>query len=246
MSTFKSFGIIINEHSIGESDKLVTILLKGHGKISVSARGAKKAKSKLLAPTQLFTYSEFVIYNSKTFFSIAQAEVIENFYNLRNDYEKFIISSYMAEICNKTVMPETPCDEVFLLFLKALSVLQKGKVQNKLILSVFIFKLMQYYGFSPELNECSACGMKTGDIKRFSHEGVICGKCIYKAKSVEMCDASIYAINYTVNSDLTTLFNFMLEEKPLNQFYNVADLFLNTHMNINFKTKKFINNITNQ
>ena len=53
MSVGKIRGIVIGEAQRGESSKQITVLAKGVGKVRLSARGAKNAKSHLLAGTQL-------------------------------------------------------------------------------------------------------------------------------------------------------------------------------------------------
>ena len=85
MSVGKIRGIVIGEAQRGESSKQITVLAKGVGKVRLSARGAKNAKSHLLAGTQLFAYCDFTIYEGRGFWSVTQIDLIESFYGLRND-----------------------------------------------------------------------------------------------------------------------------------------------------------------
>ena len=39
-------GIVLKEVFVGESDKIITILAKDYGKISISAKGARKPTGK--------------------------------------------------------------------------------------------------------------------------------------------------------------------------------------------------------
>ena len=61
MEPLKVNGLIIREISVGESDKLVTILTDTMGKITVSCKGVRNIKSKRIAASQLFSYGEFLL-----------------------------------------------------------------------------------------------------------------------------------------------------------------------------------------
>ena len=53
MGTEKLSGIVIREQVKGESNKQIVLLAKGVGRVVLSARGARKANSRLLAATLL-------------------------------------------------------------------------------------------------------------------------------------------------------------------------------------------------
>ena len=56
MKSIKTTGIVIAENSLGDSDKILTILTPNVGKISCVAKGAKRPKSMLLAGSQLLCF----------------------------------------------------------------------------------------------------------------------------------------------------------------------------------------------
>ena len=89
MGTEKLSGIVIREQVKGESNKQIVLLAKGVGRVVLSARGARKANSRLLAATQLFCYADFVVHEGNGFTSINQAELQKSFYDLRTDIDKF-------------------------------------------------------------------------------------------------------------------------------------------------------------
>ena len=68
MGTEKLSGSVIREQVKGESNKQIVVLAKGLGRVILSARGARKANSRLLAATQLFCYADFVVYEGKGFY----------------------------------------------------------------------------------------------------------------------------------------------------------------------------------
>ena len=61
----KTKGLVIKEQTVGESDRLVTLLTADYGLVNAFVRGAKQLKNRLAASTSLFAYSEFSIYQGK-------------------------------------------------------------------------------------------------------------------------------------------------------------------------------------
>lgn len=65
MSYVKTTGIVIKEVHTGEADKILTIFTRNLGKITASAKGARRPRSRLIAGTQLLCYSDFVLLKVK-------------------------------------------------------------------------------------------------------------------------------------------------------------------------------------
>ena len=82
MGTIKTNGIIISENNFGDSDKMLTMLTPGLGKISCVAKGARRTKSALLAGTQLLCFGEYLMYKGSNTYNINSCETIEVFYNI--------------------------------------------------------------------------------------------------------------------------------------------------------------------
>ena len=58
-SIIKCDGIVLAEHPYGEFDKMLTVLTAENGKISVSAKGAKKTTGRFIACSQTFCKEEY-------------------------------------------------------------------------------------------------------------------------------------------------------------------------------------------
>ena len=104
MSSEKIRGIIIRENFSGESDKFLTIFAKDKGKISVFAKGARNTRSKFLASSSLFTYGDFIIRTVTKTPTLITADVIESFYNIRNDFATAVYASCFAEFIDKALI----------------------------------------------------------------------------------------------------------------------------------------------
>ena len=156
MKTLQVRGLVIREQIVGESDKRLTIFCKEFGKITVYARGARKAKSKFLAAAQQFTYADFVVAEGGQFFSLTQADIITGFYEIRQNYETLCHAQYILEICEKTIPSRTPSDDILQLTLKTLQHINRNTGLKPI--PVFLFRFFLCNGIAPELENCCVCG----------------------------------------------------------------------------------------
>ena len=230
MTTFKTRGLVLREYESGESDKRILLLCKGHGRLVVHARGARKVKSKFLAASQMLTYGDYVIVDGKhkQFLSLAQAEVIENFYPIRQDYDKLCYAQNILDVCEKTIPQNTPCDELLRLALKALQHISYNKMAPEQIVRVFLFRFFLFYGIAPEMECCSSCGDTLGTSALFGREGLFCLHC-QSPEAIPLSKAAQSAIRHILTSDLKSAFLFEVEETVLDELGYAAQIYWRGH-----------------
>ena len=92
-------GVVLKETSIGESDRVVTILSRELGIIRAFVTGAKKVGSKNSAATSLLCYGTYSVYKTKDAYRVSESEPKEMFFELRQDIEKLAVAQYISELC---------------------------------------------------------------------------------------------------------------------------------------------------
>ena len=238
MGTEKLSGIVIGEQMKGESNKQIVLLAKGLGRVILSARGARNAKSKLLAATQLFCYADFVVHEGKGFISINQAELQKSFYGLRLDVDKFSEAMYLTELVNRTCPAGMEQDEVLELLYYAFSVMEKGTLPPKLISRIFELKLLQISGlFAPE--ECHTWGESEGDIYFDGRLGAFFCENHKTSNSIFVYDAVRKAFAHVLSKDGRSVFGFNLSEEALEQLSVILKNYMDVHMDVRLKTCDF-------
>ena len=58
----KTQGLVLREVAYKDADKLLTVLTRDYGKMTLKARGVRRAGSPLKAPCQLLARGEFTIF----------------------------------------------------------------------------------------------------------------------------------------------------------------------------------------
>lgn len=223
-------GIIIKEVFVGDSDKIITILCKDIGKISVSCKGSRKAKSKTVSGSTLFTYADFSIFTGLKHYKLNSVTIIKSFYDVSKDYDKLIIASYFAEITNKITFESEENNELLKLLVYSLRALLKEDSLPLLICAIFNIRLSVILGFSPNLTRCSVCDTEDLSLAFFSYEGVVCNDC--NKGYVKLSPPVLSFLQLIVTSDLTDIFNYTSSSSNVTELFNLANDYINSHIDV--------------
>ena len=238
MGTEKLRGIVLREQAKGESNKQIVLLAQGVGRVLLSARGARKAKSKLLAATQLFCYADFVVYEGKGFYSVTQAELKNSFYGLRLDIDKFSEAMYLAELAERSCPVGMEQDAVLELLYYAFLVMDKGILPPKLVSRIFELKLLQLNGLFAS-DACHICGEGEGNLYFDGRMGAFYCEKHKTEDSILVLDAVRKAFRFVLEKESRAVFGFQLSAEALEQLTFLLRKYMEVHMDLRLKTRDF-------
>ncbi len=230
-------GLILQETEVGNGNKILTIFSKDYGKVAVKANGAKKATSKFLAGTQLFTYCDYVVTKKNNFYFLTSAEVIRYFYKVTEDYETLCCALSAIEIINKNTQDNFEANDELLLLINTLNALCKSKVP-KLILSVFIMKYMQIVGLEPYLENCSMCQDEL-ETFYFGFEGLICPECGEGEDVIKVNQNIVNTLQKLFATEMNDVFkdlSTMKTHKEVAVLFKASVWYLNQHTDIRYNS----------
>lgn len=237
----KTQGIILKQRSIGEHDRIVTILTKDHGILEASAKGAKKMKSQLAGATQILCYSEFCIFLGKNYNSINSAQLIHAFYQLRLDVTKLSLAAYFCDLTN-FLSPVGEGSWVYLrLLLNTLSFLESEKRSYAQLKCIFELRCLSQAGFMPDLVCCGECRKYEDETMFFLpvEAKLLCADCCNK-HSVPLkyivTPPILHAMRHIIYSDDDKLFRFQLTGKSLEQLAFIAENYMLIHTDSRFQS----------
>lgn len=238
MGTEKLRGIVLREQAKGESNKQIVLLAQGVGRVLLSARGARKAKSKLLAATQLFCYADFVVYAGKGFYSVTQAELQNSFYGLRLDMDKFSEAMYLAELTERSCPVGMEQDAVLELLYYAFLVMDKGILPPKLVSRIFEIKLLQLNGLLAA-DECHVCGEQEGNLYFDGRTGAFTCEKHKTEDSILVYEAVRKALRFVLTKESRAVFGFRLSPEALEQLTFILRSYMEIHLDLHLKTRDF-------
>ena len=252
-------GIIVREAVVGDNDKLLTIITPESGKISVMAKGSRSAKSKTLAPTQIYTYGNYEIYEKGDYKWLRGASIIESFFEMRNTIEGISLASYLADIALELTGEDAAATEILRLLLNSFFAISKRNVPLSVVKGVFELRAAAHEGFCPDLSGCKH------DVEQIyldvMNGRVICSECMQKraVKRIEDAVQSAYAdesterslllpitpsvlaaMNYAIYAPVARMFSFKLDGADENgMFSRAAEEYLLHHLERGFSSLDF-------
>lgn len=248
MAFLKTRGIVIKEVGTGEADKIITIFSRNRGRISALAKGGKRPKSKLSAGTQVMCYAEFVLYSGKEMYSVNSCEVLEPFYEIRNDLVKLTYAAHFMDIAIVLIQENQPSPKLLQLLLNSLYMLSKTNKQPELVARVFELRALSTAGYAPHVSNCMLCGFEAEKTYSFSFSkcGFICDreKCISEDRfSVDISLGTVKAMQYIMYSRMEEVFSFKLSMEILEELGRITKRYLREQLEHDFNKLDFLKNI---
>lgn len=239
---FKSEGIVLRETEYNEADKLLTVLTKDYGRLTLKARGVRRSKSPLKSACQLLTYSEFTWQDYRGKATITEAASVEQFRELRDDIELLALGSYFAQAAELLSQEDAPDPALLSLLLNALYALGKLKKPQLLVKAAFELKAACLAGFLPDLSACTVCGNEQPDRLNVSHGVLQCADCRTEALDgirVPVSAGTLAAMRYLVWCPEKKLFSFSVGEQTAQELSSVTETYLVTQLEHSFYTLDF-------
>lgn len=241
MKQIKVSGVVISENNMGDYDKMVTLLTPNLGRISCSARGARRTKSLLLAGTQFLCFGEYQLFKGSDTYKINSCETIEMFYNIRIDLDKLQYASYITKIINDVTTENQNAYNTLKLFLNTLYAISETDKNLEQITSVFKMRLLKILGFAPNTKQCVICKSED-DITHFSiiDNGFKCNACSRQdTGAIQMSEPTQNAIKYTMIAEPKKIFSFTISENSIAELKLIADIYLNDKLDKEYKMEKY-------
>ena len=239
-------GLIIREQSVGESDKLITVLTRHDGVISCYASGAKSIKSKKGAATCLLSYSSFTLKRQGNSFRVTEATPLEVFFKTGNDIEPLSLAQYFCELALYNAPSDEQCETVLRLFLNALHFLNENKRNIHLIKAIVELKLLSLIGYMPDLVACKKCMKYESEFMYFDTDAgyLFCSGCINYEKSFAVINGTlIMAMRHIIFADFSKLFSFTLPDEACVALSTITERYLINKTERNYKTLQFFNSL---
>lgn len=220
----KTQGLVIREQTVGESDRLVTLLTADYGLVKAFVRRAKNIKSNNVSATSLFAYSEFTLYRSREAYVVDNAVANEVFFDLRKDINALSLAQYFVQLAYFLCAEEQPAPDTLRLLLNAFHLLCKGKKNHKLIKSVVELRMLALGGYMPNLLACYRCGTYESEVMYFDvQEGCIYCKDCFRNNALTAPLGVITAMRYICLSDLGKVFSFNIGEENMNILSDITE-----------------------
>ena len=223
-------GLVLRAVRYKESDKILTVLTESEGKLTLRARGALRKGGKLAAATELYTLSEMTLFGNRGRWQLNEAQTIEQFIGLRENFAALALAAYLAEVLDTVSEEGAPDPAVLQLGLNCLYALSHELAPAPLVKAVFELRLMAITGYEPELSGCAGCGDPEPERAYFyAPEGAVyCPDCVHSAPGAvtQLLPETLAAMRHIVYSQPKKIFSFTLGDKSAAQLAACSEQYL--------------------
>ncbi len=182
MSTYTDEGIVLRRVDYGETDRILTVLTREHGKIGVIAKGARRPQSKLASRTDLFVRSRMQLASGRGELDVlTQAEQVSAGH-ATHDARRSACAAVCAELTDRVMEPSHPDHEIYALVASAIATCADPESDPRAAVVWFARRMIDRLGYAPQLYECVGCGrVLPEDTAYFSAAGggLLCSVCAH-------------------------------------------------------------------
>lgn len=181
MSATKTEAFILKTRDYRDTSLLAVFYTKDFGKIHGIIKGVRDSRYRYGSTLEPFSLNEILFYRRKRggdLHQVTQVDVLDMYFDIRQDLEKLSYASYFAEALDQLVDLEESNPSLFYLLKDTLEFMSSG-ASPKRSARIFELKLLMILGLIPELKSCVVCGALSPEPAYFSVTlgGVHCKSC---------------------------------------------------------------------
>jgi DNA repair protein RecO (recombination protein O) len=162
---YRDDALVLRVQKLGESDRIITLLTRRHGRLRAVARGVRRTSSRFGARLEPFGHVDVQLAGSpegvgSALHSVSQVEAV-TLYGGRflDDYPRYTAASAIVETAERlSPVEREPALRLFQLTLGAVKAIAAREHACGLVLDAYLLRAMSHAGWAPALTECAVCG----------------------------------------------------------------------------------------
>jgi DNA repair protein RecO (recombination protein O) len=152
-------AVVLRTVDHGESDRVVTLLARGHGKLAAFARGARNSKKRFGGGLEPFTLVAAELSGRGGADRLLRLESVSPeraFHRLRGDLARIACAAYAVELARELTRDHEAHDDLFDLLVAYLGALDEAPAAPA-TLRAFELGALAAAGYQPRLDACARC-----------------------------------------------------------------------------------------
>jgi len=207
-------GIILKQAPVGEYDRRICLLTREKGKISAFVKGCRKSGSRLSSAANPFSFGVFKLYEGRSSYTVAEADIKNYFEELRRDYVAAYYGMYFAEIADYYTRENNDEREMMKLLYQSLRALSATSIPKKLVRYIYEIKSIVVNGEFPGI-----------------------------PMEWELEESTKYALQFIAESPIEKLFTFAVSDVVLQELGRMASFYRSKVMEHEFKSLEILENL---
>lgn len=180
MTLYRDEGVVLRTQKLGEADRIVTLLTRGHGRVRAVAKGVRRTTSRFGSRLEPFMHVDAQFATGRSLDVVTQAETIDPYgMSITDDYGRYTAGTAILETAERLTSEERePAVQHYLLLVGAMRALAGAAHSPGLVLDAYLLRGLSIAGFAPSFVDCARCDAP-GPHRLFSVQagGMVCPAC---------------------------------------------------------------------
>jgi DNA repair protein RecO (recombination protein O) len=155
--SYREQGIVLRSHKLGETDRIVTLLTQGRGKVRAVAKGVRRPGSRIGGRLEPYAHVELELHEGRSLDIVRQVETIETHAKVREDDRLSAAASVMVEFADLIASEQQRDMPLFLQLRAGLGALAARPDDPHVFVDAFLLRAASVAGFPVFLAACARC-----------------------------------------------------------------------------------------
>lgn len=148
-------GIILKSSEYKEKDRMISVLTKDRGIVSICVKGVSGKQSKNMFASVPFSYCDFVVTDSHGFMYLKEGSVISGNTGIMHSLEAMAVAGHISECLSWSVMQSDNAKDTYELAIYSYYALSVNPDSFLSVFIIFNWKLMWTLGLASKASECA-------------------------------------------------------------------------------------------
>jgi len=234
MKIIKTEGIVIKKIDFGESDRIIKVVSKNLGKISIFIKGIRKSKKREGFASDIINYSEFIVNEreNSSLYSCNSFELKYPFMRIRSNMTTVNIALYLAKFLDAYLEEREKNEKLFRLYVNTMKYMEKEENTIKIFISIayFLLNIIKDDGVMFLIDEGNYFNLEESCIGAVKTED----------KTVKLSEMQKKIIYFMNKVDIQAIYELKLKENDILTIIAILEMYIEIHLNIKIKIKKFL------
>jgi DNA repair protein RecO (recombination protein O) len=174
---YRDSAVVLRTHKLGEADRIVVLMTRGHGKVRAVAKGVRRSGSRFGSRLEPGSHVNLQLHEGRgDLDTVTQAETVEPHARTREDLSRLGHAAALLEAVEQLAQDREPAHRLFDMLVGGLRTVEGRNPPT--VVAAFYLKLLAVEGVAPQLDACVSCGADDGTLWWAPEAGgVRCGPC---------------------------------------------------------------------
>jgi DNA repair protein RecO (recombination protein O) len=250
MSSYKCDAVILQNRWLRETSSLVTAFTPRYGKITLTARGARKDPFRFEGALSGITRA-YLLFRSRGsgggMYLLEHSELLQPYTAIKENLQKILSALVLMDFTKLITNSLEPNQGLYHALLESLEWLDTRNALNAdQALFSYLTRGITELGISPILERCVRCGKDMSSVRSpvrlsFSEGGAECADCARDASGpfITLSRGSLEHLKELHKKALTELKPFRYSLLQLNEIYTFLDLYARYHIGLQSALNSF-------